>query len=104
MTDTEWGGMPNRETHMFQVDWENEQPGYHRLRDLAYTLLVDDQEISDAEMGERLVAEFRQHLAEHENRVWADQVETDIGDWDKVDREAVGEIVRDTLDDMLRGT
>lgn len=100
-----WGGVgSNKETHMFLVNAENDQGAWTRLRDQAYQEIVDEPEISDDSLGSWLVAVFRAYLQTHPDRRWVFKVEMDVGDWSKVDRAYVARYVRDTMDDMLRGT
>lgn len=101
---TEWGGWANRETHMFQANWENNEGAYNFLKDRAYDAVVENTEISDEELGSVLVRAFQAFLRNHTDQRWAGFVNSDIGDWDRVNRAEVGAAVREDLVDMFRGT
>lgn len=94
--DETYQGVKNRETWAFNLHWENDQGLYNMIQDYARTVLRGDEEMTDAELGGRIIEYVKEMWREFPTggiAMWRDEV----GSVWRVDEESVGESVREAL-------
>lgn len=109
MTDSETcNGYANRETWAFNLHWQNDQGLYNetleQVREWEGTFNVTPGELSDSQLGEYVVAYWRDLLDTYEETAGAPLPEglrmfdREVGSWWRVDYAEVGAAVRESLD------
>lgn len=101
----------NRETQAFNMHWHADQGLYAMVLDFGFTRLVEDPEISNEVLGDAVVRYVKEITRETldgnipGDREFWQMIDREVGSWDRIDHETVGEQVREGFDveNMLTG-
>jgi hypothetical protein len=98
-TDETYNGYANRETWAFNLHWQNDQGLYNWVLETARELIAGATypPVSDTYLGERIVAEVTEELAELSPELW-ELMREDVGSFWRIDHAEIGAAVRESLE------
>lgn len=98
MNDNEtYNGWANRETWAFNLHWQNDQGFCGWVLDMARGYLEDRPEAGDLSLGEHIVSQVTEELAELSPSLW-ELLREDVGSFWRIDYAETGAAVREGLE------
>lgn len=103
MSDETYNGWKNRETWAFNLHWQNDYGMYKDTLERGHGALHDNPGASDRELGEAVVAYWRETLFDWDDESYGKLPDAlvmfrdEVGSWWRIDYAETGACVRESL-------